>query len=310
MRKIKRLTRGSDEQPAAILTADWHYMSSVPICRTDNSLETQDRKVKFISDLAKTHGVPILLAGDIGEEPEWANWLIERLSRLIKENLIIAIPGQHDLPDHQLSRWQESAFGVLHTTDRIHGLFRENHVGLGKVGIHGFPYSVTMDNKERRRPNTRNIAMTHQLIIKDRPLWEGQRSPKALELLKRFSNFDLILSGDNHKPFVVKYKNRLLVNPGSIMRISADQIDHKPRVYLWYAKSNTVKAVFIPIEAGVVTRDHIEHREDRDERVDAYVTRMREDYEVSLSFVRNMEQHLNINPTVPEVKSKIWESMG
>jgi len=94
------------------------------------------------------------------------------------------------------------------------------------------------------------------------------------KLLKKYAEYDLIVTGDNHKPFVEKHEGRLLVNPGSLTRQAADQINHKPRIYLWYAKTNTVKPIYLPITNDVISREHIEVKQERDKRIDAFVERL------------------------------------
>ena len=62
------------------------------------------------------------------------------------------------------------------------------------------------------------------------------------------------------------------MNPGSIYRMEASQENHKPRVYLWYAETNTVEPVYIPIESGVISREHLETKEERDIRINAFIS--------------------------------------
>lgn len=328
--------------PSAILTADWHIRADTPECRTDNFLLAQEKKVKFIVDLAKKYNCPILIAGDIGNKHQWPNWLLRWFAWVVKDVDIIAIPGQHDLPGHRLDQLDNSAQGVLSITDVID--LRTN-VFISKekdFELVSYPYSLPIvnykkyfpewDYMEKRYPT---VAITHQMIIKDK-LWPDQVAPRGNVILKKFPEYDLILSGDNHTPFIEKCisshssssssssslssssnlssssslsssKGRILVNPGSIMRSTAAQIDHKPRVYLWYASTNKVKPVYLPIEKGVVSRDHIEQQEEQDERRNAYVARMKTDYEISFSYEGNLEKHIEENNVEKEVGERIWE---
>lgn len=145
------------------------------------------------------------------------------------------------------------------------------------------------------------------MIIKNNPLWPGQKDPKGNTILKKFIEFSIVHSGDNHNPFTAEYKNRVLVNPGSIMRSTAAQIHHKPRVYLWCASTNKVEPIYLPIKKGVVSRDHIEQQEEQDERRNAYVARMKTDYEISFSYEGNLEKHIKENDVEKEVEERIWE---
>ena len=94
------------------------------------------------------------------------------------------------------------------------------------------------------------------------------------------------------------------------MRMTAIQIGHRPKIYLYKADTNTVEAVYLPIERGVVTRLHIEDKEIRDKRMDAFVSRMTDDFEVALSFENNLEEYFRTNRTKQSVVDKTWEAIG
>lgn len=306
-----KLTRRSN--PSAILTADWHIRPDTPECRTDEFLTAQEKKVQFIVDLSEGYGCPILIAGDIGNRHQWANWLLRWFVWMVKDIDIIAIPGQHDLPGHNIEEVERSAQGVLSVTDTI-DLRLSTFITIEKdFNLTSFPYSTPIthfkkaNQKHRRGGSLPDIAITHQMIIENKPLWSGQEAPKGHQLLKKYPEYNLILSGDNHNPFVSEHKGRVLVNPGSLMRTTAAQINHKPRVYLWWAETNKVKPVYLPIEKGVVSRKHIEQEEERDERIDAYVEHMKTDYEIGFSFEGNLERHIEINKVGERVRNKIWE---
>lgn len=300
--------------PSAILTADWHIRADIPECRTDDFLQTQEDKVKFIVHLSKEHNCPILIAGDIGNKHQWPNWLLRWFAYMVKDINIIAIPGQHDLPNHRLDQLDKSAQGVLSITDVID--LRSN-VFISKekdFELVSYPYSYPIVNYKKYFPEwdyiekrTSIIAMTHQMIIENKPLWPGQEDPKASSILRKFPEYVLILSGDNHNPFTVEYKGRILVNPGSLMRTTAEQINHKPRIYLWYASTNKVKPVYLPIKKGVVSRDHIDQNEERDKRRKVYIKRMKTNYEIGFSYEGNLESHIKKNDVEKEVEDRIWE---
>jgi DNA repair exonuclease SbcCD nuclease subunit len=297
--------------PSAILTADWHIRATSPLCRTDEFFRALVGKVIFILSLSNKYNCPILVAGDIGDKAQWPNWLLEWFIRTINkaEVDIIAIPGQHDLPYHRLDILERSGLGVLHATEAI-DVRSSTFVTIEKdFNLITFPYSMPIDHFKinRETGNYPKIAMTHQMVIEDKPLWPGQIDPKGAQLLKKFPEYDLILSGDNHIPFTCEHKGRLLVNPGSMMRTQASQVNHKPRVYLWWAGKNKIKEIFLPIEKGVVSREHIEKEEDKDKRIEAYTERMKLDYEVGFSFEDNLRKHIEINDVRQEVIDKIWK---
>lgn len=296
----------------AILTADWHIRADTPVCRIDDYLTAMMKKVYFIFDLAKTHACPILIAGDLGHKPQWPNWLLRKFihaTNVFKRPDILVVPGQHDLPNHNVEQWGMSGLGVLVSAKRVEMLLCGLHTIYGTLGIDAFPYGHNIYCTHTTVGTDRFIAMAHQMVI-DKPLWPGQEAPKGHQLLKEFPEYDLILTGDNHKPFIAKSEGRLLVNPGSMMRMTTDQADHEPRVYLWSARDNTVEPAYLPItKRGIISTKHLETNDKRVRR-EAFFERVREDVEIGLSFERNVEEHLKQQSIQKRVKEKVWEAIG
>jgi len=290
----------------AILSADWHIRPDTPVCRTDDFTFAMWQKIEAILALSKENGCPVIVAGDVGNEAYWPNWLLEKTIKIFEGHEIIAIPGQHDLPNHKIDLFDKSGLGVLTAAGVVNTIFRPILVN-NQFGLFPFPYGTDIE-KNRKKSGSPNVAIVHQMVIEDKPLWPDQEAPKGHQLLKILPEYDLILSGDNHNPFVAKYKDRLLVNPGSMMRTRADQIGHKPRVYLWYAQTNEVEPYFLPIKDGVITREHMGKSDEKKIRMDSYVKRAKESVEIMLSFQDNLEEYLKANRTPKSVRDKIWEA--
>lgn len=336
MSKFKRQIR-QQLKADAILSADIHIRPDTPVCRIDDYWAAQEKKIDFILDLAKEHGCPLLVAGDLGNYPlnqGWPTWLLEwfinKLAPITNRSglntNIICIPGQHDLPNHRLDLFEKSGMGVLTAAEAIKtiGILQtKNETELchfpiainsdRRINIFPFPYGSEIkqfDWERYQKPEGQIVAIAHQMVIENKPLWPGQKAPKGHQLLKKFPEYNLILTGDNHNAFVAEYEGRLLVNPGSMMRMVADMEDHKPRVYLWYAESNEVVPVYLPIEQGVISREHIEMADERSDRMDAYMARVREDVEIQLSYEDNMGRYFERFRTERPVKAKVLGAMG
>jgi DNA repair exonuclease SbcCD nuclease subunit len=292
---------GLKKSHKAILTADWHIRADSPVCRTDDFQKAMWKKVDNVFALAVEMSVPIIIAGDLGHRPQWPNWLIEKFMEVADgyESEIMVVFGQHDIPEHNLELYPRSGIGVLIRSEYV--MLAENGI-YPDLAIEAFDYSENIEGSDKA-----NIAVAHQMVIEDKPEWPGQVADSAKSLLKKFPEYKLILTGDNHKPFVVEYEGRILVNPGSMMRTTADQIDHKPRVYLWDGEG--VEPVYLPIEEGVISREHIDVGQHRDERITAYVERLKTNYEIGLDFKKNMTEHFKVNRTRKEITGRVWEAM-
>jgi DNA repair exonuclease SbcCD nuclease subunit len=278
----------------AILTADWHLMETNPVCRKDDLTETQWEKVDFIAALQKEYGCPVIHAGDLFDFWKPSPELLAKAMQHLPNNFW-TVYGNHDLPQHNIELAYKSGIhallhaGKLQVLDTCHWL--ETPTKHSWAPIFG---------EECHRKTLVWHVMTYQGLLP----FPGCTAPKGAKLLRQYSQFDLIVTGDNHKPFVEEYEGRLLVNPGSLFRITAIQQTHKPRVYLWNGRLNTVEPVYLPIKEDVISREHLEATEERDNRIDAFISTINTDWEGSLSFEDNLEifrQENSIRQSVMEI---------
>lgn len=309
----------------AILCADLHIREDQPLCRTDKYKEAQEKKLKWLSNLKNKYGCPILVAGDIFHDwkpknvkngYEFIAWCNKHIPYME------TIAGQHDTPNHNVELIEKSALYACTKTT----ILKKGSGYIGEFVMYGFSWGEELISTKCDRSNLiifnihcpsteRNVylsvALIHQYINTPNNKNEHIDGEDASKILDRLSNFDLVVSGDNHIPFVYKNdRGQILVNPGSMMRMKADQIDHKPRVYLWSAETNEVVPEYFPIEEGVVTREHIEKKEAKDERIDSFVQKIEKgNIEVSASFKDNMKKHLNKSKTRSNVEKKIYGAM-
>jgi predicted phosphodiesterase len=280
------------KKPDIIFFADAHLRLDIPVCRTDDFENSEWKKLDFISDLQKKYDCPIYCSGDLlhawRASPELLSKIIEHLP-----NNLYVVMGNHDLPSHNLELLYKSG---------VYTLAVGNHLTM----LDGVHWNQEPDIKYAIDIKSRKILIWHILTYKDELPWAGCKSSQsAKSILKKYPQYDLILTGDNHRTFVEEYKGRILVNPGSLMRMTAAQIEHKPCVFLWYAETNTVEQVFIPIEDNVISREHIEIVEKRNNRIDAFVSSLNTGWDSDVSFTRNLEKFYEENKVKKEVKELI-----
>jgi len=294
------------KDPLAILTADWHMRGNKPVCRKDDFLRTQALKVQFVIDLASTYKIPLLIAGDLGDKAYWPNWLLRQMIKQFESLMFCRVPVC--VTAHNVERWKEGALGVLEASESIkvycHGLIPS----LSKFDCVVFPYGQPLQLVESESEGgIPFVAMAHQLVVnKVFPRWEhSAQSAKAL--LKKFPQYQLIVVGDNHQSFVVEYEGRFLVSPGSLMRTTIDQVNHKPCVYLWDGKD--VEQVRLPIEQNVIDVSKKDLRVEYDERMDKFMTQIQKQHEIGLSFEKNLEIFFQENRVRSGVKKKVWSSL-
>jgi DNA repair exonuclease SbcCD nuclease subunit len=285
---------------SAILMSDVHLQETVPVCRLDDFEKTQWKKLLFIKKLQMEHDCPVLCGGDLYNHWKPSPELISKTIKYLPKDFI-TIYGQHDLPQHSLEL--QSKCGT-YTLEKAHAL---------KI-LMGFHWGMKPNGKTKSfgiqlENSNKVIAVWHYFTYKGKLPWFGYKGPTAKTILQKYPQFDLILTGDNHQTFTEEYNGRLLVNPGSMLRTTAAQINHRPCVFLWYAKTNTVEQVFIPIEEGVISRAHLESTEKRNERIDAFISYLKTDFEIGLSVEKNIELFYQNNRIRGNVKKIISKSL-
>jgi DNA repair exonuclease SbcCD nuclease subunit len=240
--------------------ADLHLRDDTPISRKDSYYTTMLGKLDFCLRQAPT----MLVAGDFFHSARSSMRLLSDVIYLIREagTEVIVIPGQHDLPGHNLSLVHHSGLGVLAEAGvvrlmldepkqiRIH---LESKPVFYKIKIWPVPFGqeVVIPKEKSEIPD---ILLIHKLIfLNKQEVFPGIENPDiCIDFMKKYPQFDLIISGDNHNQFFIKENNKrtLLINTGSMMRQKIDQKDHRPAIALIDENLNVaIKA--IPIEQDV-----------------------------------------------------------
>jgi len=276
-----------------ILCADIHLREDKPVCRTDDFVNvTQWRKLDFISNLQKKYNCPVLCGGDVFHTWKPSPWLLSKTMKHLPEQFF-SVYGNHDLPQHNLDLIEKCGLYTLYRA--------------GKVITYTFK-DIEMCSWGSVPQDMAKTLAWHKFTYQGKEPWPDCTEPKASKLLKQYPNYDLIVTGDNHQPFVQEYEGRILVNPGSLSRQRASET-HLPRVYLYNAESNTVEPVFIPIEENVITREHLEKEEQRNERIESFVSQLNEKWKASMSFEDNLERFEKKNQIRKSVMNIVYQSL-
>lgn len=282
------------KQVDAILTADWHLRDDRPISRTDDFFASQRKKLIAIQELQTRYDCPVYHAGDLFHNWKASPFLLSEAMMFLPDDFY-TVYGQHDLPQHSLDLKNKSGINVLDTAGFLtvldDGSFGEKIMG---------PNFGTGNRKG---------LLLHKFVWDGKKIpWPGCEEVTAEELLDEY-NFDLIVSGDHHKPFVYEKYGRLVVNPGCLTRQAADYADHQPRVYLYEEETNTVEPAFLPINIDAISREHIEQAKARDKRIDAFIARLNDEWKVAISFEENLARFLSNNHMRKSVTELIYKAI-
>jgi DNA repair exonuclease SbcCD nuclease subunit len=298
-----------------ILASDIHIQSGQPVSRSDDYQDSQFITLDFLfRAMAEDDGIGII-GGDFFDVPRPPIALMRMVVELIFKYKIklYVVPGQHDMPFHSMKYINSSGLGMLEVSNALTILNGPHEAECGFLW--GIPYGadaltqLQLDHIEKSsHANRPHVLVWHTMVLKDQdPLYPGQEAPLAGKLLRTTNHaFDLILTGDNHQQFVISAENEYhLVNPGSMMRMTAAQVDHQPAIYSWKPGIVPIRIPLPPEASGVLDRTHIDTKKEKEERVSSFVERLDTHQEVGLSFSDNLEKSILSNPPDPLELEKI-----
>ncbi len=244
-----------------LISGDLHLRETNPACWKEDYMSMEQKPaLDFIKQLARKNDNPwCIFPGDIFHHWKASPWLL-RFALLNLPSNSLMIPGQHDLPNHNLMQFDKSGISLLRVTKLVNGEDppidnKTQHYPFEdvEVDIIVVPFGEEIpDPLDFNLQFKKTILVTHRMTwYNDRP-WVGCDSLDAISLMKKHPKYDLIITGDNHERFVANYKKRFLVNAGSVGRMTIDQCDHQPAVYLYDCENHELEAHEIPIQSNVM----------------------------------------------------------
>jgi DNA repair exonuclease SbcCD nuclease subunit len=250
-----------------IYQGDMHLRDSTPVNRIDNYYERQLEKLEQLVGFAVDNEALLLIGGDLFDTYRVSCALLNRTIEILShsyDNQIVAVCGQHDEPYHN-GDLMKSPVGILHQAEILTCLSEEGaNIGasIGKdkaneaeVTIYGASWEKT---PAKPIPGTFNILLGHISVFKEIPFyWKGEGyTPKTLK--EKYPGYDLYLCGDIHEPLV----DDNVVVSGSMMRMSINQVDERPRAYLIDTDTGKIEPLYYTIEKDVFTVPSAEVKED------------------------------------------------
>lgn len=297
----------------AIACADIHLSMMPPPARAEEPdwFAAMARPLSEIKGLAEQHQCPVLCAGDIFDRwnspPELINFAMKHLPYMY------AIPGQHDLPNHNLKDIQRSAYWTLVAAERIHNIEEGELMGIGTTNtqtgrrkdvfaIKGFPWGVPVTPCESPKYETPHlyIALVHSYTwIRGSGYTGAPEQAKATHNSGKYKGWDIAITGDNHTPFDAVLQKCWLYNCGSLMKRKADE-KHSPRVGLICSDGTVVthlldcsKDVFNPAYATDTIAD---------QNLDDYLAKLRDMQTATLDYAEELRRRMDQLGVPPAVR--------
>lgn len=231
----------SDVRPSviAVVSSDWHISDKPPIARSCEKdwFEVQRCAIEQVLTLCQDYDCPLLLAGDIFDKwkqpPETITFLINMLREFPR---VLAVPGNHDLPNHQYDDRERSAYHTLECAEVLTTIHPHGYLRLTEdILVYGFPCGYQPPCKMKENKNLLSIALIHDYIwITDADYPGAPIERRFDQYNKKLKGFDLACFGDNHTGFCCDRLKRPLINCGTLLRRKMNEKDYEPMVGLIY----------------------------------------------------------------------------
>jgi DNA repair exonuclease SbcCD nuclease subunit len=272
-----------------IVTADWHLREKLPRCRVDEDwLSFQESIIKFIIDKANKMSCDVCIVGDIFDS---SNIPSNVLSMFIKEcskikNTVYLLAGNHDLQYHSMENIDRSSIGVLKNISSEHNRIKYGMDFYGKWA----------DFNDEIKGKESGLLFIHRLVFNNsKSIPPNVQAGTAQDMLDEFPKAKYIFLGDNHGSFIYEKKGRFVINPGSIYRGEVGQKDYKPSVYYVDTDEGIIEQIFLPDTGPMVEDAYILAENEKEERISAFVEKLKKNEVVELDFMKNIEKALLIN---------------
>ena len=289
-----------------ICCGDWHIRATPTKYRTADYYNQMISKIKYIIEFANKNNIfTMLQPGDFFDNPDIPNRVIVDIIKTINSLDVYVVFGQHDLRHR---RTEDTALSILIEDETVELLSDKPFTYAEKKAIDIYGASWDSAVPKVIKPKHYNILVLHKMIVYDKPLFPDQRDyHKSADFATRFSEYDLIISGDNHNSFSYLPKDKRypsIINCGSLMRMTTAQYNHKPCFWVVDTISEKIKKHYIPIlPITDVFKEEAAEIKERNEKMEAFIETLGDINTASqLSFETNVEILLNTQGMNTDVK--------
>lgn len=294
-----------------ILLSDLHISNKNPVSRLDDLLITQYVKLGFVLNYANDCNGIILQAGDFFDSPRSYYTLYQVVSALEKlPNVdILTVSGQHDVYMYHYETFRATNLGILEQVGLVK-LLKVDPYSLKGVDIYGCSWG--QDIPKVTNKDKFNILVAH-VSVGEEALFPGHEFTDAEIFLRKNKDYNLILVGDIHRQFEVKYKGRRLINTGPMLRREASlyNFGHSPKFVVFDTDTKVLEWVGIPHKPAdeVLSRDHLEKNKENKLMLDEFIKSVDTEFEAGVSFKDNLMLFIKKNQVGSEVVELINQVM-
>lgn len=220
-----------------IFLSDVHLSDTPPIARSEELVgdergwfNAMRRPLMQVFRPAREYGLPVVIAGDLFNAPTCSNKLITFCLETFPEGLVYAIPGQHDLPNHQYSEIKRSAYWTLVKAGVLTNIQPGHPIPIGQMILHGFPFGfpITPRDPINTKSLPLDVAVVHEYCWRRDCSYPGASlGTGVVAHRKKLGSYDAAFFGDNHKGFLSQ-KSPPIMNCGAFIRRAISEQNYQP----------------------------------------------------------------------------------
>lgn len=297
----------------AVLCSDLHLSHTKPPCRAeDDWYAVMARYLRQLKGVAEKHDVPIICAGDVFDKwlspPELINFAIAHLP------IMYAIPGQHDLPNHNYQEIERSAYWTLVRTGNLKPLIPGTTLlphDSPQLAISAFPWGFDIGPTKDPEPTKHvQLAVVHKYIwIKGKSYPDAPATQRLRAYEEQLTGYDAAVFGDNHLSFLTTCGECNVLNNGGFIRRKSDEIEYEPSIGLLYSDGKIEQCFLNTAKDKFVTKSEVLAAERTEGRFDDFIRELGTKRD-SLDYVAFVKRYLGANETSDDVTKILLESIG
>jgi len=271
-------------------------------------------KLRQIIEIGRADADAVVQVGDFFDSPDPSKGLIAAVIDAMKEapKPWYVIHGQHDLRYHSQEAASRSALRILEAAGVVRILNAEGRL----VGRRGECICLTGASFGQVPPECLdegfNILVAHAMVG-DKPLWPGHDLTGPEEYARKHPGFSVYLFGDYHYPFSVRVGDAWVINPGAVLRLTADERDRsrRPKVVLFDTETGEPEDIYLDAapEAGAFDLEGYADDAAAEEAKASFAgmaEALRRTGRLGVNFKENLLTAMDEMDTPSEVREKIW----
>lgn len=235
--------------------SDLHLTLTPPVARSSERdwIGVMEKQLNQLANRCKNEDVPLLIAGDVFDRHNPPAELIAWAISFFRKFKVLAIPGQHDLPEHRYSERHRSGYGALVASDAIRDIQHDEVYEEELWILRSAPWNQPIE--KCKKSEKIRILMGHRYVWATGHSYPGAPESSKFQSIRKEvleAGYDLSFWGDNHQGF---FRSEVY-NCGTVFRRKADERTYSPRYYR-VDSSGSVETCFFDVsdDQFLETRD-------------------------------------------------------